>query len=199
MSPHIKFCKRKKCRFHRHFFTKFRDGGPGRDWTGDTRIFSPLLYQLSYRATYMADQTGIEPAISSVTGRHVNRYTTGTNTCLLIILNNPIKIKRQINGQEKRSLTSEGPFDLIFNSFRLWARSTLLDGRRLGRFPGAFYQCGYDRSCGISKRWLHRIQKSSSPLLSLRGGDSASRVLFRHWRRRASCGRFPESLLPWRL
>jgi len=25
----------------------------------------------------MADQTGIEPAISSVTGRHVNRYTTG--------------------------------------------------------------------------------------------------------------------------
>jgi hypothetical protein len=24
----------------------------------------------------MADQTGIEPAISSVTGRHVNRYTT---------------------------------------------------------------------------------------------------------------------------
>ena len=25
----------------------------------------------------MADQTGIEPAIFSVTGRHVNRYTTG--------------------------------------------------------------------------------------------------------------------------
>ena len=25
----------------------------------------------------MADQTGIEPAVSSVTGRHVNRYTTG--------------------------------------------------------------------------------------------------------------------------
>ena len=25
----------------------------------------------------LADQTGIEPAISSVTGRHVNRYTTG--------------------------------------------------------------------------------------------------------------------------
>ncbi len=24
----------------------------------------------------MADQTGIEPAVSSVTGRHVNRYTT---------------------------------------------------------------------------------------------------------------------------
>ena len=24
----------------------------------------------------MADQTGIEPAIFSVTGRHVNRYTT---------------------------------------------------------------------------------------------------------------------------
>ena len=25
-------------------------GGPERDWTADTRIFSPLLYQLSYRA-----------------------------------------------------------------------------------------------------------------------------------------------------
>ena len=27
----------------------------------------------------MAVQTGIEPAISCVTGRHVNRYTTGPN------------------------------------------------------------------------------------------------------------------------
>ena len=26
-------------------------GGQGRDRTGDTRIFSPLLYQLSYLAT----------------------------------------------------------------------------------------------------------------------------------------------------
>ena len=27
--------------------------------------------------SYMAVPTGIEPAISCVTGRHVNRYTTG--------------------------------------------------------------------------------------------------------------------------
>ena len=50
--------------------------GSGRNRTADTRIFSPLLYQLSYRAK-MAVPTGIEPAISCVTGRHVNRYTTG--------------------------------------------------------------------------------------------------------------------------
>ncbi len=28
-----------------------KNGGKGRDRTGDTRIFSPLLYQLSYLAT----------------------------------------------------------------------------------------------------------------------------------------------------
>ena len=27
-----------------------QSGGPSRDRTGDTRIFSPLLYRLSYRA-----------------------------------------------------------------------------------------------------------------------------------------------------
>ena len=54
------------------------NGGPSRTWTGDTRIFSPPLYQLSYRALKkMAIQKGLEPSISSVTGRHVNHYTTG--------------------------------------------------------------------------------------------------------------------------
>ena len=49
----------------------------GRDRTSDTRIFSPLLYQLSYRANLykMAVPTGLEPAISSVTDWHVNHYT----------------------------------------------------------------------------------------------------------------------------
>ena len=39
-----------------------------------------MLYQLSYRGTFiqiMAVPTGIEPAISCVTGRRDNRYTTG--------------------------------------------------------------------------------------------------------------------------
>ena len=53
----------------------FCDGGSGRNRTGDTWIFSPLLYQLSYRAR-MAVPTGLEPAISSVTDWHVNHYTT---------------------------------------------------------------------------------------------------------------------------
>ena len=39
-------------------------GGQGRDRTGDTRIFSPLLYQLSYLATCperMVGAQGFEP------------------------------------------------------------------------------------------------------------------------------------------
>ena len=34
----------------------------------DTRIFSPLLYQLSYKGTIMATRNGLEPSTSSVTG-----------------------------------------------------------------------------------------------------------------------------------
>ena len=41
--------KTKKPRKHGVFLEMF--GGQGRDRTGDTRIFSPLLYQLSYLAT----------------------------------------------------------------------------------------------------------------------------------------------------
>ena len=33
-------------------------GGQGRDRTGDTRIFSPLLYQLSYLATIVQGLNG---------------------------------------------------------------------------------------------------------------------------------------------
>ena len=43
--------------------------------TTDTGIFSPLLYQLSYRAIYkkMATWNGLEPSTSAVTGRHSNQ------------------------------------------------------------------------------------------------------------------------------
>ena len=44
-----------------------------RPWQG--RVL-PLNY------TCVAVQTGLEPAISSVTGRHVNHYTTGPFTCV---------------------------------------------------------------------------------------------------------------------
>ena len=43
--------------------------------TSDTRIFSPLLYRLSYEAI-MAVSAGIEPVIFCVTGRRVNHCTT---------------------------------------------------------------------------------------------------------------------------
>ena len=59
--------------------------GSGRNRTADTRIFSPLLYQLSYRAMYsfkMAVRTGLEPATSCVTGRHSNQLNYRTSvTC----------------------------------------------------------------------------------------------------------------------
>ena len=54
-------------------------GASGRNRTSDTRIFSPLLYQRSYRGKYMktgkagfrrkmATRNGLEPSTSSVTG-----------------------------------------------------------------------------------------------------------------------------------
>jgi hypothetical protein len=47
-----------------------QNGGLGRNRTADTRIFSPLLYRLSYQAFFkMAELTGLEPATSGVTDR----------------------------------------------------------------------------------------------------------------------------------
>ena len=47
-------------------------GASGRGRTGDTRIFSPLLYQLSYRGK-LATKKGLEPSTSSVTGWRSNQ------------------------------------------------------------------------------------------------------------------------------
>ncbi len=49
-----------------------RDGAQGRNRTSDTRIFSPLLYQLSYRGK-LATEKGLEPSTSSVTGWRSNQ------------------------------------------------------------------------------------------------------------------------------
>ena len=59
-------------------------GASGRNRTNDTRIFSPLLYLLSYRGIWgselpqyarcvMATPNGLEPSTSSVTGWRANR------------------------------------------------------------------------------------------------------------------------------
>ncbi len=57
-----------------------RNGASGRNRTNDTRIFSPLLYQLSYRGVpsrycslIMATTKGLEPSTSGVTGRRSNQ------------------------------------------------------------------------------------------------------------------------------
>ena len=49
-----------------------RYGASAQNRTVDTRIFSPLLYQLSYRGK-MATRMGLEPTTSAVTGRHSNQ------------------------------------------------------------------------------------------------------------------------------
>ena len=67
-----------------------KNGGSGQDRTADTRIFSPVLYRLSYRANNkkMAVPKGLEPSIFCVTGRRVNHYTTEPHSkCKLSILN----------------------------------------------------------------------------------------------------------------
>ena len=59
-------------------------GAAGQNRTGDTRIFSPLLYQLSYRGktsaartsrSKMAEAMGFEPTVSCVTGTYVRPAT----------------------------------------------------------------------------------------------------------------------------
>ena len=55
------------------------DGGGTQNRTGDTRIFSPLLYHLSYPALHstfkMAGPTRLELATFGVTGRHSNQLS----------------------------------------------------------------------------------------------------------------------------
>ena len=54
------------------------DGASERNRTTDTGIFSPLLYQLSYRGM-MATRRGLEPLTSAVTGRHSNQLNYRAN------------------------------------------------------------------------------------------------------------------------
>ena len=57
------------------FISKIKSGGFSWNRTNDTKIFSLVLYQLSYEATKMAVRTGLEPVISRVTGERDNHYT----------------------------------------------------------------------------------------------------------------------------
>ena len=54
------------------------NGASERNRTTDTGIFSPLLYQLSYRGI-MATRRGPEPLTSAVTGRHSNQLNYRAN------------------------------------------------------------------------------------------------------------------------
>lgn len=72
-----------------YHYTREEYCGDGRDRTGDTQIFSLVLYQLSYITNYNflkkllklvwtsdAVTTGIEPAISEATIQHVTNNTS---------------------------------------------------------------------------------------------------------------------------
>ena len=73
-----------KVALYRMSYTRI-NGASGRNRTNDTRIFSPLLYLLSYRGILrkqassiremriMATPNGLEPSTSSVTGWRANR------------------------------------------------------------------------------------------------------------------------------
>ncbi len=64
-------------------------GAQSRNRTNHTRIFSPLLYRLSYLGMFrllenrglMATQKGLEPSTSSVTGWHSNQL----NYCAIMV------------------------------------------------------------------------------------------------------------------
>ncbi len=73
---------------HRLYGEASLNGASGRSRTNDTRIFSPLLYLLSYRGilfsrteagwlsglrSLLATQNGLEPSTSSVTGWRSNQ------------------------------------------------------------------------------------------------------------------------------
>ncbi len=62
--------------YERIFLSVYLQKNGGFSWnrTNDTKIFSLVLYQLSYEAI-MAVRTGLEPVISRVTGERDNHYT----------------------------------------------------------------------------------------------------------------------------
>ena len=61
---------------HRRFARNFWNGGSGRNRTSDTRSFSPLLYQLSYRAKWRSRRE-LNPRSLPWQGSVLNHFTTG--------------------------------------------------------------------------------------------------------------------------
>ena len=96
----------------------------------------------------MADLTGIEPAVFSVTGRHVNRYTTGPlDSALLLSMNKSLIASKKYNFFSQILFKNK-----LFNNFELLIQSNSWRDYRLDRFLELVYQREYDRSFCISKR-----------------------------------------------
>src|SRR5262245_8851729 len=70
---HVSGMNRHLCDRYRHDF----DGGQGRNRTTDTRIFSPLLYQLSYLAAGVEGRVLDRPADSASSKRGAKLLIAG--------------------------------------------------------------------------------------------------------------------------
>ncbi len=83
--------------------------------TSASRSQSPLPYRLAMAQRFdcMAVPTGLEPAISCVTGRHVNHYTTGPRSAGVFpcVISDPYGIRTRVTAVKGRCLNhlTNGP------------------------------------------------------------------------------------------
>ena len=131
-------------------FQKKSNGGFGQNRTADTRIFSPLLYRLSYEAkNKMAVPTGFEPAIFCVTGRRDNHYTTGPFGCGRWIWTNDLRVMSPTSYQAAPPRVKLCEYDtvqvILCQHFLWFIFHFFIGGERGIRTPAPLPTCRFSR------------------------------------------------------